>query len=183
MKRLIFLIAMAASAENVPLQFDAAKTTVEFTLPSTLHTVHGSFALKPGAVAFDPAANTVTGNLVVDAASGKSGNDSRDHRMHKDILESARYPEIVFSPDHFTGELHRSGDSQVSVHGLLRLHGSDHEIELPMKVHMDHGSLAADAELAIPYVKWGLKNPGNLLLHVSDTVTLHIHAVGMTPGG
>ena len=181
MKRLIFLIAIAASAET--LQFDAAKTTVEFTLPSTLHTVHGSFALKPGVVAFDPTANTVTGNLVVDAASGKSGNDSRDHRMHKDILESARYPEIVFRPDRFTGELHKSGDSQVSVHGVLKLHGSDHEIDLPMKVHMDHGSLAADAELPIPYVKWGLKNPGNLLLHVSDTVTLHIHAVGVVPGG
>jgi hypothetical protein len=34
----------------------------------------------------------------VDATSGDTGNTGRDHKMHQEILESQRYPEIIFTP-------------------------------------------------------------------------------------
>src|SRR5579863_835356 len=101
---LLFLsrIADAQSAE-LRLQFSPANTAINFTLGDTVHTVHGSFNLKSGSVEYDPATATVRGNLVVDATSGQSGNHMRDHKMHREILESERYPEIAFRPDHVEG--------------------------------------------------------------------------------
>ncbi len=171
-------VAAAARAESVPLRLDPARTTIEFTVPSVLHTVHGHFALKEGMLQFDPATAKITGRIVVDPASGESGNDSRDHRMHKSILETDRYPEIVFTPDHFTGELHMQGDSQLTVHGSLRIHGADHPLDLPVHVRLEQQQLTAEMEFSIPYVKWGMKNPSTLFLRVNDTVAIQIHAVG-----
>ena len=45
----------AALGQEVVLNPDPTHTTVRFTLPATLHTVHGSFKLAHGAVRFDPA--------------------------------------------------------------------------------------------------------------------------------
>ena len=101
---------------------------MQFTFPATLHTVHGSFKLKRGAIRFDPATGKIGGELVVDASSGASGDEGRDRRMHKDILESGRYPEIVFTPDRVDGAIAPQGVSQIQVHGVFRIHGAEHEI-------------------------------------------------------
>lgn len=180
MKRtLVFLAAAAAlSAQDYQLQLDPAQTRVDFTLSATMHTVHGSFALKQGSLTFDPATHTATGKLIVDATSGKSGDGSRDSKMHKDILESARYPEIVFTADRFNGDFHPSGDSDVTLHGAFRIHGADHELDLPVHVHASTDMLSADTQFSVPYIKWGMKNPSTFVLRVGDTVTIAIHATG-----
>src|SRR5579862_6728786 len=113
-------IAQTAQQENV--QLDPAKTRIEFTLGDVLHTVHGSFRLKSGSLHFDPTNGTVDGALVVDATSGDSGSRSRDKKMNKEVLESAKYPEIVFVPQKFSGHLNPQGVSQVAVSGIFRIH-------------------------------------------------------------
>src|SRR5580658_7184066 len=95
---LALAISGAASAQETVLQIDPAHTKVEFTLGDVLHTVHGTFTLKRGDVRFDNSGKAA-GELVVDAASGQTGSETRDRRMNAVILESARYPEIVFRPD------------------------------------------------------------------------------------
>ncbi len=88
----------APSAYEVDLQFDPAQSGATISLSGNFHTVEGSFALKHGSVKYDPVTGKVAGEIVFDAASGKTGNDGRDRRMHKDVLESARFPEISFRP-------------------------------------------------------------------------------------
>ena len=56
------------------------------------------FKLKHGALQLDPAGK-ISGEIVVDATSGDSGSGMRDRKMHKEVLESERYPEISFRPD------------------------------------------------------------------------------------
>ena len=89
------------NANEVVLTLDTAQSKVHWTLGTTLHTVHGTFALKRGTVRFDPESGKASGEIVADATSGESGNTSRDKRMHKEILESVRYAEVIFHPDHF----------------------------------------------------------------------------------
>ena len=153
---------------------DRAQTKVEFMLPSLLHTVHGEFRLKRGALVFDAASGKLSGELVIDATSGDSGNASRDKRMHAAILESAKYPEIVFRPDRIEGRVLNTGKSPVQIHGVFSLRGTDHEILVSAAVDAAGGAYEVTATFEIPYVKWGLKNPSTLMLKVSDKVEIRV---------
>ncbi|MDR3698321.1 MAG: YceI family protein [Candidatus Sulfopaludibacter sp.] len=159
------------------LQLDPTETKVEFALPSVLHTVHGIFALKRGTIQFDPATGKASGELVVDATSGNSGNGARDRRMNKEILQSDKFPEIVFRPDRVEGKVLPQGASQAQMHGIFSIHGEDHEIEMTMEVQASEGQYTATGHFSVPYVKWGMKNPSTLMLRVNDTVDIQIETV------
>ena len=170
-----------AQPHEVDLNFVPAKTTVNFTLGDVLHTVHGSFDVKHGAVHFDPATNNVSGEILVDATSGHSGSDGRDKKMHKEVLESGRYSDIVFRPDRVEGQVAALGDSTVQVHGMFTIHGAEHEITIPVRVEMAPGRWNATSRFTVPYVKWGMKNPSTFVLRVDQSVGIEIQASGDTP--
>jgi polyisoprenoid-binding protein YceI len=170
--------AVAQSAQQQTVQLDPAKTRIEFTLGDVLHTVHGSFRLKNGSLHFDPATGAVDGALVVDATSGDSGNHSRDKKMNKEVLESAKYPEIVFLPQKFTGHVNPEGASQVTVSGIFRIHGADHPLTLIMPVRINGNEMTASTRFEVPYEKWGMKNPSTFVLRVSNKVSIDLTAVG-----
>ncbi len=174
----LFLAALPVLAQQFTLQLDAGQTRVDFTLGDVLHTVHGTFKLKNGSLRIDPASGKAAGEFIIDATSGDSGSEARDGRMHRNILESAKFPEITLTPDHFDGKLNLQGDSQIQLHGQFGIHGSRHEVTLPVKVRIRQAQLDADTQFPVPYQKWGMKNPSTLFLRVDDTVQIHIHAVG-----
>jgi polyisoprenoid-binding protein YceI len=176
------MLAAGASAASLAtgetaLEFNPGETQVEFTLGAMLHTVHGTFALKRGYFRFD-GAGKAEGELVVDALSGNSGNNSRDSRMHKSILESQKFGEIVFRPDHIEGQVAPQGNSSVQLRGTFTIHGAEHPLTVPVEVEAANGQFKATAHFAIPYVQWGMKNPSTLLLRVSEQADITVHAVG-----
>jgi len=173
----LLVLAAPSFAQSV-VELDANRTSVNFTLGSTLHTVHGTFRLKSGKISLDPESGKISGLVVVDATSGESGNDGRDAKMHREILESKKYPEITFAPLEVPGNLALQGDSPVQVRGVFNLHGQDHEIVVPAAVHFQGSDFVLDANFPVPYIKWGLKNPSTFILRASDTVQVSVHAVG-----
>jgi polyisoprenoid-binding protein YceI len=173
-----FTSAQSALAQELLVQVDPTQSKVEYSLASTMHTVHGTFAVKNGSVHYDPASGQIGGTIVVDATSGQSGNSSRDNRMHHEILETDKFPEIVFSPTRLTGVVAADGISKVEVSGRFRLHGQEHDVTLPAEIKAEGKYLSITAHMDIPYIQWGLKNPSNFLLHVSDTVKIEIQSTG-----
>ncbi len=169
---------LAASAQAYVFEIDPHQSHVTFTLDAFMHTVHGVFQLKGGSVRFDPSTGAVGGSIVVDATSGDTSNHGRNHKMHKDVLESAKYPEITFAPERIVGQVPHEGKAQVTLTGLMTLHGQAHEVSLPVPVEVHAGQAVADLSFIVPYVQWGLKNPSTFLLRVSDRVDVHVHAVG-----
>lgn len=178
----LVLAAVPVLAQQMELQLDPAQTRVEFTLGATLHTVHGTFKMKHGTVLIDAGSGKVTGELVIDATSGESGNGDRDERMHKNILESGKYRDITLTLDRFDGKLNLQGDSDLKLRGQFTIHGGQHELTLPVKVHINGQQLEADTQFPVPYQKWGMKNLSTFILRVDDTVQIHIHAVGRIAG-
>jgi polyisoprenoid-binding protein YceI len=166
-------------AQESAVNLDPAQSTIEFTLDSTLHTVHGTFKLKSGHISFDSATGKASGEIIVDAASGDSDNESRDKKMHQQILESQKYPEIVFTPQHVKGAVNPQGVSQVEVSGIFRIHGQDHDITMVFAVQPPTGDkVKASTHFSLPYVQWGIKSASTFLLHASDTVEIEVHASG-----
>jgi polyisoprenoid-binding protein YceI len=165
-------------AREVVLKLDPSQTKAEITLPTTLHTVEGRFLLKHGTIRYEPASGKASGEIVFDATSGNTGNDSRDRKMHKEILESQRFPEIVFHPDRAEGILAISGASNLKVHGQFGIHGVDHEITIPVEINIADNHWTAKAPFEIPYLKWGMKNPSVIFLRVKDTVQIQFSSAG-----
>ena len=171
------LLIISASAQEQTFQIDPAQSTVKFTLGDVLHTVRGSFALKHGELQVQPTGK-LSGEIVVDATSGNSGSGMRDRKMHKEVLESARYPEIDFRPDRFDGEVAPQGKSSVMVHGMFSIHGTAREVTVPAQVERDGDHWTANVHFTVPYAKWGMKNPSTLFLKVNDTVEIDLSAAG-----
>lgn len=165
------------------LHFGPTDTSVKFTLGDILHTVHGTFNLKRGDVEYTPDPVLLKGVVIIDATSGESGNKSRDKKMHREVLESAKFSEITFRPDHVEGSVASSGASTVQVHGIFSIHGTNHELTMPVRVQMFPDHWVADAQFNVPYVKWGMKNPSTLFLRVSESVEIEVHASGTNPFG
>jgi len=170
--------AQPATVQETAFQLDPAQTSVKFTLGDVLHTVHGTFHLKNGALRLEPATGKISGEIVVDAKSGESGSGTRDRKMHKEILESERYPEIVFHPDKIEGAVATQGKSSVKVHGMFSIHGVEREITVPAEVEISAEHWTATVHFTIPYEKWGMKNPSTLFLRVNDSVEIDLIAAG-----
>ena len=96
--------------------------------------------------------------------------------MHQSILESAKFPDVVFTPDKVTGAIAMEGKSQLQVHGTFQLHGSGHEFTMPVEVEIGNGQASASAKFSVPYLKWGLKNPSTFVLRVNENVDVEIRA-------
>jgi polyisoprenoid-binding protein YceI len=163
---------------EIVLSLDPSQSKVHWTLGSTLHTVHGTFALKRGILRLDPATGKASGEIVADATSGESANDSRDKKMHKEILESARYTEVVFRPDHVEGKVAATGASTVQVHGSFLLHGAEHEITVPVQAELTPDHWKGTGKFNVPYIQWGLKNPSNFLLKADPSVDVELEMKG-----
>jgi polyisoprenoid-binding protein YceI len=178
---LISVFALGAEtllAQEMTVELDPARTRIEFTVAATLHTVHGTFVLKSGTVHFDSSTGSASGLVVVDATSGDSGNTGRDHKMHQEVLESQRYPEITFTPTRMSGRVDPQGTSSVQVDGIFKLHGADHAITLTLPVQAQGQNLSVRTHIVISYMAWGLKNPSTFMLHVNEKVDIDISTAG-----
>jgi len=170
--------APQAAVPEIVLTLDPAQSKVHWTVDSTLHTVHGTFTLKSGTVHFDPETGKAGGEIVVYAPSGESGNGSRDRRMHKEILETAKYPDVVFRPAQVEGKVAQSGVSDVKLDGVFSIHGADHDLTAQVHVELTGDRWQGTGKFEVPYVKWGIKDPSNFLLKVKPVVKVELEMSG-----
>jgi polyisoprenoid-binding protein YceI len=170
--------AATTAASSFSLSLDPAQSKVHWTLPGSLHTVHGTFAVTRGVLSFDRASGKAGGEIVVNARSGESGNESRDSRMHKEILETAKYPDVIFRPAQVEGKVAAIGPSDVKVRGTLSVHGADHEITAIVHAELTAETWKGSGKFDVPYVQWGIKDPSNFLLKANKVVSLEIEMAG-----
>jgi polyisoprenoid-binding protein YceI len=179
MKKILILMMLACAARAQALfHIDPSVSSAAFTLPSSLHTVHGSFKVKRGSIRFDPSTGTASGEIVVDATSGESGDEGRDKRMHQSILESPKFPEIIFVPSHLRGIVNTTGESKVEMEGSLTIHGASHPLTAPALVTVSGDRLQGKVHFTVPFVEWGMKNPSNLVLHTAKSVDIDLDVAG-----
>ena len=170
-------LALTANAQRQTFNADPGASSVAFSLSGS-HSVTGVFHLTSARISFDPTAQTISGNVVVSAASGDSGEKSRDAKMNKDVLETGKFDEITFVPKSYSGALAASGDSTLQVSGVFTLHGAAHDLTLPMQIHIENGRLTAKGHFTVPYVQWGLKDPSIFILKVAKEVGIDLTLTG-----
>jgi polyisoprenoid-binding protein YceI len=175
---LVVTISSVALAQHQTFVVNPDASEVKMTLNTTHEVVNGTFHIQSGSIAFDRSNPHMSGSVVVVAGSGKTGNDSRDKKMNKDILEVQQYATISFEPKTYTGTIAASGDSTVSVTGTFTLLGSPHEITMPILVHLEGTTAGAKAHFVVPYVEWGLKNPSFMIWKADNDVAIDLSLTG-----
>ena len=171
-------LAPVALAQRQTFVVNSDGSQVNITLNTTHEVVNGGFHIQSGSIEFDPSTPRMQGSVVVLAGSGKTGNDSRDKKMNKDILKVEQYATVSFEPKTYTGAIDLSGDSSIQVTGIFTLLGTPHEISIPILVHLEGAAATAKAHFVVPYVQWGLKNPSFLIWKADNDVTIDLSLAG-----
>src|SRR4051794_2237761 len=91
------LFTLPLAAETLTFALDPAATTIELGFGATLHSVAGSLQVKEGLIHIDPATGQASGRIVIDATSAETGVTRHDRKMHEKILESVKFPEMIFT--------------------------------------------------------------------------------------
>jgi len=176
------VLATPCLAADYSLQLTPENTKIQWTLGGVLHTVKGKFELTRGSIDFNTETGTASGSVAVNLASGKSGDEARDRRMHSDVLQSDKYPEATFVPSRVVGTIMVPGSSVVRVIGTFTIHGASHEIAMDVRTKAAADHLEATITFEIPYVAWGMKDPSNFLLRVDKKVKVTINTAGVLKG-
>jgi len=175
---LALILAPGAFAQHQTFVVNPDASEVKITLKTTHELVNGSFHVQSGSIEFDRGTPKMLGSVVVLAGSGKTGNDSRDKKMNKDILKVEQYATVSFEPKTYTGAIALSGDSTIQVTGVFTLLGTPHEITIPILVHLEGITATAKAHFVVPYVQWGLKNPSFMIWKADDDVAIDLFLAG-----
>lgn len=172
----MFAQTLLAQHQTVAVNPDASE--VKMTLKTNHEIVNGMFHVQSGSIEFDQSSPKMSGSVVVAAGSGKTGNDSRDKKMNKDVLKVEQYTTVLFAPKTYTGTIAPSGDSTVQVSGVITLLGTPHDLTIPMQIHLEGSKAVAKAHFIIPYTQWGLKNPSFLIWKAENDVSMDLSLVG-----
>ena len=169
---------LTAGAQHQTFVVHPDASEVRMTLKTTHELVSGTFHIQSGSIEFDRGSLKMSGSVVVLAGSSKTGNDSRDKKMNKDILQVEQHATVSFEPKSYAGTIAASGDSTIQVAGIFTLLGMPHQITIPMLVHLEGATASAKAHFVEPYVQWGLKNPSFLIWKAENDVAIDLSLVG-----
>ena len=172
------LLAPAALAQHLTFVVNPDASQVRMTLNTTHEVVNGTFHVRSGSIEFDRSAQKISGSVAVLAGSGKTGNDSRDNKMNKDILKVEQFATVSFEPKSYAGVIAPSGDSTLQVTGIFTLLGTPHQITIPILVRLEGTAATAKAHFVVPYVQWGLKNPSFLIWKADNDVAIDLFLTG-----
>ena len=174
----LLLAPPPASAETFSLAIDAERSRVRFTLAATLHTVTGEGRVQAGQLRFPVDGGLASGTVGVDARSFRTGNETRDANMHEQVLESGRFPEILFTAERLEVTSRTASTAEVTLHGQLTLHGAEHRVAVPGHVAREDGGLRITGAFTVPYVAWGLRDVSTFVLRVAKDVEVQLDLRG-----
>jgi polyisoprenoid-binding protein YceI len=150
-----------------PLRYkvEVAGSSVRWELPASFEPIKGVVPLFHGTIEANPLSSgawDVKARIVVPAAAMRTGNRRRDRTLREKVLETARYPEIVFELRQFTGDLSRFRPGQtfpVQVAGDLTVHGKTAPVQLPVDVSVFPKAVVVTGSFPVHWKAYGLQDP------------------------
>jgi polyisoprenoid-binding protein YceI len=103
--------------------------------------------------------------------------------LREDVLETAKYPQIVFTSKSVTSERRGDGTFDVRITGDLKLHGVKKQITIPARISVDNGTLHAIGVLELRQTDFKI-TPFSFVsgsVGIRDVVTLSFDIVATQP--
>lgn len=116
--------------------------------------------------------------FVVDLSTLRSDSDRRDNYIHRNTLETARFPTAEFVPTEVRGlpnPLPTSGDVTFQLIGDLTLHGVTRPVTWDVTARIERQTLAGSATTQVRFDDFNMMQPRvPILLSVEDTVQIEL---------
>jgi polyisoprenoid-binding protein YceI len=108
---------------------------------------------------------------------------SIESALREDVLETVKYPVIVFKSRSVTSERRGDGTFDVRLTGDLTLHGVKKQITIPARVSLDNGSLHAIGVLELRQTDFKITpfSFASGTVGIRDVVTLSFDIVATQP--
>jgi polyisoprenoid-binding protein YceI len=125
----------------------------------------------------------VHAELTIDALKFDSGNATRDRDV-RNILNVGEYPEITFELESLLGldavPLTELSGVYIAT-GLLTVHGTAKEINVPVRLHYSDGVLTIEGATASKYSDFGIDPPrvAGFVGRAPDELRLHVSLIAM----
>src|SRR5690349_4686097 len=183
------ILAAEEPASAYHYRIDAGGSELTWELPATLHTVHGRAPELSGTI--DAAAEargewSIQARVTVKAAAMVTGSEKRDRNMREKVLETGRFPEIVFEARRIRADLVRLKPGErftAEVEGDLTVHGKAAPVRVPVDVSVSADSVTLQGFFALSWKQYGLNDPsfGIVAVHDPLKVQFRLRAVPVSP--
>jgi len=186
-------VLLAQEEARTPVHYKVvpAGSTLRWELPATLHTVQGRVPTFQGTVDAEPAGEgkwTIRGRIAVAADGMVTGNKRRDRTMREKVLETGKFPEIVFettSVEADLGKLQPGQNFSAQVVGELTAHGKALAVLLPVDVYVFADHVVLSGSFPLHWKQYGMNDPSFGVVKVKEpmTVSFRLRAVKSASGG
>jgi polyisoprenoid-binding protein YceI len=117
-----------------------------------------------------------------------TGNEKRDRTMREKVLETDRFPEIVFEARQVTADLSRfkAGERLTAeVLGDLTVHGRPAAVRLPVEVYVFQDHVVLQGSFPLSWKQYGVSDPSFGIVTVKDPmkVSFRLRAMERPAGG
>jgi polyisoprenoid-binding protein YceI len=177
-----------AQGQDLPQIFhiNPARSSVTFHIPASgeaangkpNETTNGSFKVKASSLRFVQADKSISGQVVIAAASERSGDAGRDKAIRSKVLEAKQFPTMTFAPSRYDGTISRTGTTAIQMMGVLTIDGKPHEMTVPVDVQSNGFELSATARIVVPVRDWGMTDLGAAGLPGASQVEVDLKLVG-----
>src|SRR5262249_62198659 len=113
----------------------------------------------------------IRARVAVKAAAMVTGNASRDRNMREKVLETDRFPEVVFEARRIRADLSRFKPGErftAEVEGDLTVHGKPAPVRVPVDVSVTADSMLLQGFFTLSWKQYGLNDPSFGIVTVRD---------------
>lgn len=178
MKKLFFvLVLFSASFVSAQIQnyrVVPEQSSLSFDVSAQMHDVHGISKDFSGTISGDPKDITLAKITIrLDPKNFDTDNQKRDKVMREKSLEVEKYPFIEFestSIEAVNKDLSPYQSADVRVKGVLKLHGVEKAVNVPVRVVWEERQLVADGELDLRLDDYTIFRPKVLFFRLQNDV-------------
>ncbi len=173
---LVLFYASTAAAETQNYTVSSKLSQLTFDVSAQMHQVHGVSKQFSGSVSGDPV-DITTAKITVrlDPSTFDTDNKKRDGVMREKSLEIEKFPFIEFESNLIettTRSLGVNAPVDAVIHGVLRLHGVEKEISVPVRILWDERTVVADGSIDLKLDDYTIFRPKVLFFRLQNDIKI-----------
>ncbi len=162
------------STWNLPKEISDQNTTINFTVDSTWHTVHGTTSELGGDVHLKSREDTssVTAEIIIPVSSFNTHNQSRDEEL-LDVMNQKEFPNVIFKANKLSGNctpdiVKQNISCRDTLTGSLTIKDVTKDISIPLLITAKNDNFIVTGKISFKWADYKVEDPSIFLVATVD---------------